>query len=440
MSANEMEMDDMSNQESKLLKNSDSKQETIEEDVKEEVVTLGAEEVAAESPVVEHELDVNEEDALLNQTSPDQELRTIGSQETLKIEDDEEQAMLETSRDVEQMEIEEPRRGSPTPEEIFERFRQAYEDYGVFIIGGVLLLFAFIFTIYVLPQCFYSLYYDEYALARSTLTGSVDSSEVYGPGWHIMAPWYEWIKFYKTVHTINLKKLDIYSTDQLKVQGSFLIYYFLDKNTIGKLYRNHGTNYEKVIYNVCKSEILNQAQTFSLDDFRRKRPEIKAFIAEKLREKLKDQYGLKLFNFFMNELIFDKTINEINLKNILNEILNEKAIYDKNTVIAQTETQRLVKEYKNLARVVYVGATLNGTYGIMKPANAEYDVTIQTALSESLVKSYEGLGMNNDKIKMSYCWMNSLVYNPKVKFHQPSTNDQSNINEGLYTNPISLKV
>lgn len=436
-------MDDMSNPESKLLKSSDSKQETIEEDVKEElseVITLRAGEFGAEAPVVEHEEeDGNEEDALLNQTSPDVQVAR-GSQDTVIVEDEEEQPMLDTTEGVEQMEIEEPTRAPNSSEELFDRFREAYADYGIFIIGGALLLLAFLFTIVVLPKCFYSLYYDEYALARSTLTGSVDSSEVYGPGWHIMAPWYEWIKFYKTVHTINLKKLDIYSTDQLMVQGSFLVYYFLDKNSIGKLYRNHGTNYEQVIHNVCKSEILNQAQTFSINDFRKNRPEIKEFIAEKIREKLETEYGLKLFNFFMNELIFDKTINEINLKNILNDILNEKAIYDKNTIMAETETQRLVKEYKNLARVIYVGATLNGTYGVIKPANAEYDEILQTALSESLVKSYEGLGMSNDKIKMSYCWLSSLVYNPKVKFYQPSTSEETNTNKGPYANPISIIV
>lgn len=446
MSANEMEMDDMSNPESsKLLKNSDSKQETIDEEKvneeRREVITLRAGE--SEAPVVdqerEHDID-DEEDAsapLLDQTSPVQAPNesATSSQETVKLVDEE--------VDVEQMEIEEPVM-SPTfgPENLLERFREAYADYGIFIIGGTLLLMAFFFTIFVLPKCFYSLYYDEYALARSTLTGSVDDTEVYGPGWHIMAPWYEWIKFYKTVHTISLNKLDIYSTDQLKVQGSFLIYYFLDKNKLGQLYRNHGTNYQKVIHNVCKSEILNQAQTFAINDYRRKRPEIKEFIKEKVRDKLEKNYGLKLFNLYMNELVFDKSINEINLKNVLNSVLNEKAVYDKNTAIAEVETQRLVKEYNNLARIVYVGATLNGTYEIIKPANVEYDQVLQMALSESLVESFEGLSMGDDKIKMSFNWMSSLVYNPKIRFYQLNTSDKASTNQGPYSsrNPISIIV
>lgn len=167
MSANEMEMDDMSNPESKLLKSSDSKQETIEEDVKEElseVITLRAGEFGAEAPVVEHEEeDGNEEDALLNQTSPDVQVAR-GSQDTVIVEDEEEQPMLDTTEGVEQMEIEEPTRAPNSSEELFDRFREAYADYGIFIIGGALLLLAFLFTIVVLPKCFYSLYYDEVIL------------------------------------------------------------------------------------------------------------------------------------------------------------------------------------------------------------------------------------------------------------------------------------
>ena len=207
---------------------------------------------------------------------------------------------------------------------------------------------------------------------------------------------------------------------------------FVSKNQIGKLYRNHGSEYHEVIYKVCKNEVLNQAQTFSLDDFRKNRPAIKESIKEKLAEKLRNVYGLGLFNFFINELVFDREINKIYLKNTLEAIYREKALYDKNTALAEMETERLVKEYKNLARVVSVGATLNGTYGVVKPSQTDYDRVMELALSESLTSNYQSLGMDNDQIKMSYCWMNSLVYNPKVKFYQPSTNSETNTKQGVF--------
>ena len=147
---------------------------------------------------------------------------------------------------------------------------------------------------------------------------------------------------------------------------------------------------------------------------------------------MRNVYGLELFNFFINELVFDREINKIYLKNTLEAIYREKALYDKNTALAEMETERLVKEYKNLARVVSVGATLNGTYGVVKPSQTDYDRVMELALSESLTSNYQSLGMDNDQIKMSYCWMNSLVYNPKVKFYQPSTNSETNTKQGVF--------
>ncbi len=112
--------------------------------------------------------------------------------------------------------------------EILLRIKELAQDYIEFVIGGVVLFLLMIIILVILPQCFHSLYFDEYALSRSSLTGRVDDTYVYEPGWHFVSPWNEWIKFYKTAHAVRLNDLNVYTTDQLLVKASFSIYYFLE--------------------------------------------------------------------------------------------------------------------------------------------------------------------------------------------------------------------
>ena len=93
---------------------------------------------------------------------------------------------------------------------------------------------------------------------------------------------------------------------------------FVSKNQIGKLYRNHGSEYHEVIYKVCKNEVLNQAQTFSLDDFRKNRPAIKESIKEKLE--FKDNEILeKRKKYRWNKMWFEHTKKRGRYENKTNE-------------------------------------------------------------------------------------------------------------------------
>jgi len=157
--------------------------------------------------------------------------------------DNKEGVSLVGSGDVDNVESQE----RPQATEMLLRLKELAQDYIEFVIGGVLLFLLMIVAVVVLPKYFHSLYYDEYALARSGLTGRVDdsyvyepgwhfmspwnewiNSYVYEPGWHFMSPWNEWIKFYKTAHAVRLNDLKVYTTDQLMVKASFGIYYFLE--------------------------------------------------------------------------------------------------------------------------------------------------------------------------------------------------------------------
>lgn len=297
----------------------------------------------------------------------------------------------------------------------------------------------FILTAIVLSNCFLSLYYDEYALARSTLTNKVDDKTVYGPGWHFVSPFTEWIKFYKTVHTINFKGLEISTTDQLKVTASFAIYYFLDKEKIGKIYRTHDIHYGQVIYRICKSSLINHAQEFAIKDFRSRRMEIKTYLKEKIKLRLKEE-GINLFNIYMEEISFDKLINEINLKSIMNKIYNEKAEAEKTTALIHKQTEVEVTVYKNKARAAYGIAKQNGTYGTLQPEKTNYERTVELVHIKGLKESMDGLGFSSLKEKISFCWYNSLVYNDKIKYWHP--NDFNKVDSPLspYNNHMSINI
>ena len=155
MSANETEMDDMSNADSKLLKNSGSKQETIDEEFKEEreeVATLRAGEAGQAAESDKEDEEAEEGEPLLDPASPvPPPRRRAQSRDSAVL--DEEEPMLETTG-IGQMQIEEPPRRA--------NIDLAALGIGAgIILGGVLLLLAFSATLVLLPQCFHSLYYDE---------------------------------------------------------------------------------------------------------------------------------------------------------------------------------------------------------------------------------------------------------------------------------------
>lgn len=442
MAANDIEMDTLTDgvdETTKFIEKSDSKQERIDEKKDEnkeeevvEVVTLRAGETEAQdNESLDSELELNDTARpLLDQT-------TVDSPNAEQLDKDEDQVSVspEAERLLEQMEIIDPEVESPRGGSSISRKQAIRLGTTIFIATSLILIMS------VAPHFFFTLEYDQYALARNKWTGTLDDKHVYEPGWYILLPWKEWIIFQKTVHTISLNKIDIYSTDQMKMKISFLVYYFLDKRHIGKLYRAHAMDYHQVVYKVCQSEIINHAQKFSIKQFRTIRPEIQQFISDELTDRLSRDYGVTLYRFFLNEIQFDKVINDINLQSILNNIYNEKAEYDKNTAIALTETERQVKEYKNLARIINVSARLNGTYGVTKLAEADYDRVIQLEHSENLSKNYKGLDITDDASKMSYCWMNSLVYNKKIKFYEPSQDQQTSKQpDSPYFDPISIMV
>ena len=66
------------------------------------------------------------------------------------------------------------------------------------------------------------------ALARNTLTGRLYSERTYKSGMYVMMPWNEFLLFQRTVHSIELQRLKILTSDKLEVILSLDVYYFIE--------------------------------------------------------------------------------------------------------------------------------------------------------------------------------------------------------------------
>lgn len=453
MSANEdIEMDSMPASTSDLNKfiKRESKAETINEEIKETEMAVD-ENVDVDTPLLLGGVQMDENNTPIPMSPSDLD-RLAEIEQTFQINGDyrDEQVSLvhsmATSVDNNLDNIESQQRPINRNQSIemfltvqFLRLVELARDYWKFVIAGVLLAVFSLVALVLLPKCFHSLYYDEYALARSSLTGKVDDKWVYEPGWHLMSPFNEWIIFKKTVHSVQLNNLQVYTTDQLMVKTSFEIYYFLDKDSIGKLYRKLGDQYRVTIYKVCLSSVINSAQEFSISQFRSNRNEIKNHIKSRLTTKLRDEYGIEVFDLYLKDIDFDRVINALNLKRIMNVIWNEKALADKKTAIIYAETDVLVVALRNEAFEITENANNKGEFEVMKIEQTNYDRSLEMTHIEGLKANLEGLDIEDVKHKMSFCWVNSLVYNDKIRMYQNNrVNETSVVGYGAFNAAVSM--
>ena len=136
--------------------------------------------------------------------------------------------------------------------------------------------------------------------------------------------------------------------------------------------------------------------------------------------------------------MFDKVINDLNLKRVMNDIYNEKAKYEKLTAITYKQTEVLVTVLQNKALEITENANNNGSYGVLKIEQAYYDRIIELTHIEGLAENLDGLEFVGDKHKMSFCWVNSLVYNDKIKYYQNNMVNETAAGFGAFGGAMGL--
>lgn len=163
---------------------------------------------------------------------------------------------------------------------------------------------------------------------------------------------------------------------------------------------------------------MNAGQQFSIDDYRTKRLRVRKHLKERLAKRLADDYSVVLFDLYLDKLQFTEEINQLNLKRMLNGIYNEKAVYEKQTVLTREETLLKTQALRNQATLILQTAELEANYTYLKMAQVSKDTTLEKTFVGFLNRSYNELSFydggaakaaSNKKLMMSYCWLSSLL-------------------------------
>ena len=190
------------------------------------------------------------------------------------------------------------------------------------------------------------------------------------------------------------------------------------KSKLGELYTKFGPNYEDIIMSVSRSELMNAGQQFSIDDYRAKRLKVRKHLKERLAKRLAEDYSVILFDLYLDKLQFTDEINQLNLKRMLNGIYNEKAVYEKQTVVTREETLLKTQALRNQATLILQSAELEANYTYLKFAQVNQETLLEKTFVGYLNRSYNDLNFydggaakaaSNKKIMMSYCWLSSLL-------------------------------
>ena len=209
---------------------------------------------------------------------------------------------------------------------------------------------------------------------------------------------------------------------------------------MGKFYRKFGQiEHGSLLKSIFRSELMNEGQKFSVEDFRTKRVEIVRTLKEKIKERLRKDYFINVINLFMDKLSFTQEINRLNLLVVLNGVYNEKAINEQQNEFVNLETRVMVNKIQNEAKLELEKADLVANYTVIEIAEKEADFILEVSYLKMLTKSLKELNFFKEKVTnkaesqrtLSYCYLSSLINtNSSVKFHSPS--DGPTINAPLF--------
>ena len=180
---------------------------------------------------------------------------------------------------------------------------------------------------------------------------------------------------------------------------------------------------------VCRSELQNLGQQYSIDDFRLKRHIINRQLKVKLAERLSADYGIKLHDLLMQRLQFSNRINSLNLKRMIVGIQNEQAQHTKTTTLIRKETEYQVNLLKNKARIERETAELIGNNTILRMDQIYFETKLELANLEGLTINLKGLDFfslpDRQKKILSFDWVSSLVNNDKLVVLNNEINENS---------------
>jgi hypothetical protein len=172
---------------------------------------------------------------------------------------------------------------------------------------------------------------------------------------------------------------------------------------------------------------MNEAQVFSVNDFRDKRSAVTKILVEKLKQKLAESH-VKLGSLYIGKITYPERILSLSLKRVIESILNEKAYYEKETSILRQNTTAMVESIKNLAKENIVNAQNNAKEFIVRRAYLDYEYQLDMLNVQLLNQTLDELNFPPPLTKeakqkrMSFCYLYELSKMKNLRY--TSNNDQ----------------
>lgn len=197
----------------------------------------------------------------------------------------------------------------------------------IVIVGIVLLIF--IFNSYVTIGA------GQAGVIYRTFSGGVDTSQVYGEGFHLIAPWND-IYVYEVRQQELLEQMSVLSTNGLDIQLETTVWFQPIQKDLGKLYKYKGKNYiEDIIKPTIRSAARSVIGRYTPEQiYSSKRDLIQEEIFEETKEILASQYVQ------LNEVL----IRDVNLPPTIKEAIERKLKQEQESLEYEFRLQKAQKE------------------------------------------------------------------------------------------------
>jgi hypothetical protein len=164
--------------------------------------------------------------------------------------------------------------------------------------------------------------------------------------------------------------------------------------------------------------MFNEGQNFTIVDYRSERDKIYNTLKAHFKEVF-GKYHLNLLNIYLKSISFGKTINDLNLKRVINDIENEKAVYTKQIALTVAETTLQVANYRNKARYTLSNATATSDAAV-KSSNIDYSYVMENIHSAEFNYTLNelnykiGSDKNVLKQRLSYIYLYTLMNHKRL--------------------------
>lgn len=299
----------------------------------------------------------------------------------------------------------------------------------VAVIVGLLLMLG------LLPTSFIYIEYHQLALAKNTVTGTVDRDNVYYPGCYLLTPAFELIHFQGSAHTLDLN-VEISTSDRLAFHLGVSLQYFIKPSQLGMLHRDYEKKYHNVVEMMVISTIKNEGSKFSLDHYRLSRLDVEEDFRQALAYKLGgdccaaccpdscgsnincrscklpgrcSSYGIHMDMKYFQMGIIDipDDIAERFLRKTILQVEAEKELFIQQHAVETKISKLQQKQILNQAAEIRQRANATASK-IRMTAEADYDRQLQGSYVEALKKLYTHLNITQEDHKLSLMYIRAL--------------------------------